>query len=83
MKVRVTLKDPDSMADAVTQAARKEVCGLLALSNSERALILTDRTSDTYEAIASKWMRYGVYLCVEFDTETGTATVIQNSEQKQ
>ena len=77
MKIRVTLKDPDTMADAVADAVAKDVKTLAGLSDSERQLIQGDRIAETQSVIADRWMLYGEYLTVEFDTEAGTATVLE------
>ena len=76
MKVRVTLKDPDTMQDAVYEAAKLEVKTLEGLSKSEREAIAETRAAEATEIIASKWMEYGEYLVVDFDTEARTAVVV-------
>lgn len=83
MKIRVSLKDPDSMpdqvADAVT-AETKTIVGLL--SEAERIAISRSRSQDFQHEIVKRWMPYGEYLLVEFDTETWTATVLPASSHK-
>lgn len=76
MKIRVTLKDPDMMSDAVADAVAKEVKGLTNLNDRERQIIQGDRICEVQSDISEKWMEYGEYLVVEFDTDAGTATVI-------
>lgn len=66
MKLRVTMKSPDALSDAIHDATRH----------------LTDRDEreaqyeDAYEA-ASPWFKYGEYLTVEIDTETGSAHIVR------
>lgn len=74
MKIKVTMKDPDTLHDAVADAVRDEVAGLAGLSEDEREAVEEKRRAAVMAA-AGKWFRYGEYLTVEIDTEAGTATV--------
>jgi hypothetical protein len=75
MKIRVTLKDPDTMLDSVDEAV-KRLPKPADVSASEWAYIREQRGLEAKEHISDRWMRYGEYLDVEFDTEAGTATVL-------
>ena len=78
MKIRVTLKDPDTMHDAVREAVTAEVeANFESLSKSERNSLIDSRVEEHTDIIIKDWMRYGEYLTVEFDTEKLTATVIK------
>lgn len=81
MKIRVTLKDPDSMPDAVCDAfaASAQPSGI---SKEEWAVIRQERALAAQHAITQQWMPYSEYLAVEFDTETGTATVLPAKDFK-
>lgn len=74
MKVRITLKDPDTMHDAVDEAAKRleKPDGIDA---DEWAHICEQRADKAKGIIAERWMPYSEYLVVEFDTEAMTATV--------
>lgn len=74
MKIKVTMKDPDTLHDAVADAVRDEVAGLAGLSEDEREAVAETRQTALMEA-AGKWFRYSEYLTVEIDTDAGTATV--------
>jgi len=76
VKIKVTLKDPDTMRDAVRDSVTKDVKAL-GLSDRESKLLIDDRTETESAEISDRWMEYGEYLSVEFDTEAGTATVIE------
>jgi hypothetical protein len=76
VKIKVTLKDPDTMQDAVRDAVTRDVKAL-GLSARESALLIEDRTENESTEITHRWMEYGEYLSVEFDTEAGTATVVE------
>lgn len=75
MKVRVTLKDPDTMPDAVDEAAAK-LKRPAGVDEDEWEGICEERAAKAKAVISHKWMQYGEYLDVEFDTEAMTATVI-------
>lgn len=77
MKVTVSLKDPDTMHDAVDDAA-KRLPKPEGVSDSEWQSIREGRADAAKAAISHRWMEWGEYLVVEFDTEAGTATVIPN-----
>lgn len=80
MKIRVTLKDPDTMQDSVDVAMAREPKPE-GISTDEWKGIREDRAGAIKDDIADRWMSYGEYLVVEFDTEAGTATVIPNHEK--
>jgi hypothetical protein len=80
MKIRCNFKDPDTMPDAVVDAfsASEKPSGI---SDEEWGHIRQTRALEAQHAIARKWMEYSEYLMVEFDTDSGTATVIPRNEQ--
>lgn len=75
MKVHVTLKDPDSLYEAVEDAV-KALPKPDGIDDKEWESLREDRAEAAREAITRLWMPYGEYLAVEFNTETGTATVL-------
>ncbi len=76
MIFRVQFKDPDTLHDAILDAARKEVSQIVGIGKKEQAAIEEIRCQETGEKVA-KWFRYGEYVLIELDTEKGTATVIE------
>ncbi len=82
MKIRVSLKNPDSMHDAVSDAVREDTQSIAGISEAERVGISRDRADEIQGDITKRWMPYGEYLLVEFDTETWTATVLPASAHK-
>ena len=76
MKFTVTLKDPDVLDDAINDAVDKSFPE--GLSEEEKEL-LADGRREEYRLFAGKWMKYGEYLTVEFDTEAGTALLLPKS----
>lgn len=75
MKIRVTLKDPDAMPDAVTDAYAR-LSAPHGITDDEWQELRARRASEARASIAHAWMEYSEYLVVEFDTEAGTAVVI-------
>ena len=75
MKIKVTMKDPDTMQDAVREAVALAV-DAMKLSPDEKE-VLTDARTAKEQSKMAKWFEHGEYLAVEFDTETMTATVLE------
>lgn len=73
MKFTVTMKDPDTLHDAVKDAVTKDVRALLVDTDEQDALI-ESRIEKEMDKM-SKWFEYSEYLSVEFDTKAMTATV--------
>lgn len=81
MIIRCSFKDPDKMPDAVVDAfAPLEAPA--GLTVDEWASIRRERALEAKHQITKKWMEYGEYLVVDFDTGTGTATVVPIKDQK-
>ena len=71
------MKDPDTMHDAVEDALRKNIkTEHPTLSKKEQDHLLDERSGEVCSIITNKWMDYGEYLTVEFDTDALTATVV-------
>jgi hypothetical protein len=77
MKFRVTMKDPDTLSDAIDEAVEESTSAevLVGFSDEEREAV-AEKRREAYSAIAGKWIEYGEYLTVEIDTEAKTCTVI-------
>lgn len=76
MKFRVTMKDPDTLHEAIKKAVRDELVATTpALRADERSVLSGLREEKTYE-LCSKWFGYGEYLTVEIDTEAKTCVVV-------
>lgn len=75
MKIRVTMKDPDGVSDAIEQAAQESIAGMK-LDDDEREQLEETRREKIKEQLR-KWFEYSEYLEVEIDLETGTATVVE------
>lgn len=76
MKIRVTMKDPDAIWTASKEAADESTQGLVGLSEEEIE-VLTESRCEKFQNDLSKVFRFGEYLTVEVDTDTGVATVVK------
>lgn len=75
MKIVVNLKDPDGFGDAVDEAVRASLAAIPGLSSEERETLVDARRDKIWDSLG-KFVEYQECLRVEFDTETGTATVL-------
>lgn len=73
MKLKITFKDPDGVYECVRDAVQETLPE--GLSEEEADELLESRTENAEDALR-KWIEWKEYLSVEFDTETGTATVL-------
>lgn len=74
MKFTVTMKDPDTLTDAIEEAVREEV-EAMGLPEDEAEALMEAR-ADKVGRLCDRWFEYGEYLQVEIDTEAETATVV-------
>lgn len=77
MKIRVTMKDPDTLYEATTEAVAEDV-KKLSLSEDE-AEAIEEKRRNAVNDLASKWFEYGEYLTVEIDTDAKTCVVVERS----
>lgn len=75
MKFTVTMKDPDTLTDAIADAVKADV-KRLGLSDRETAALIEIRVEEVGD-VACRWFEYGEYLAVEIDTEAKTCTVLE------
>ena len=76
MKIKITLKDPDGICDAVDNAADISARSASGLSEHEIDQIKEARRVRIAEEVAP-WIDHGEYVRIEIDTESGTATVLK------
>jgi len=77
MKFRVTLKDPDGPYECIQDAAKEMVNAIRGIDEGEKKGLVEKRV-ETLRDFAGRWMEYGEYITVEFDTDAGTAVVVRN-----
>lgn len=76
MIFRVTMKDPDTLYDAIDEQLDEELP-----SDNEEAEAVREIRRSRYAEIASKWFEYGEYLTVEIDTDNKTIHVVPAGEE--
>ena len=74
MKFKVTMKDPDTLSDAISEAVNDDLDKIEGLSDDDRE-ILSEGRREAAGKVAAKWFEYGEYVTVEIDTDAQTATV--------
>lgn len=79
MLLRITLKDPDRVGDAVQQAVQENVRGLSDLTAAEKDVIMDVRMEDTWTKL-DEFIEYQEYVTIEIDTDAGTTRVVPVSE---
>jgi hypothetical protein len=81
MKVEVTLKDPDTLYDALQEAEaelRDELMAKLGLSRDGAEAEAKSRVEKAQE-VADKYFKYGEYVTLIIDDEADTITVKPNA----
>jgi hypothetical protein len=73
MKIRVSFKTPDVVENAIYG----DLIQTFDEHNEETLHILKERAQEILNQL-TKWVRYGESITIEFDTEAGTATVLEN-----
>ena len=72
MKFKVTMKDPDTLHDAIRDAVQEGIAEL----PKDEAEVLSEVREEKVRKLCSKWFEYGEYLTVEIDTDAGTCVVV-------
>lgn len=80
MKVHILFKDPDGIYESIEEAVKESVESLTGLSDKERHAVLAQRSEEQHEKL-SRWIEYGEYVGVAFDTDEMTARVLKVGEK--
>lgn len=75
MKFRVTMKDPDTLSDAINEAAKKMLAAVEGMDTDRELLV--ERRCEELSTLANNWFEYGEYVTIEIDTEAKTAIVCE------
>lgn len=75
MKIKIQFKDPDAPYDAIRESAKEQIAAIKGISEDE-AESLIDKRHDQIEENLKKWIAFGEYITIEFDTEAKTAIVV-------
>ena len=76
MKFKVTMKDPDTLYDAIGEAVEQAVSDTIGVGDQDEREALIKVRVDKVKIICNKWFEYGEYLTVEIDTDAETCTVV-------
>jgi len=79
MILRITLKDPDGVYEAVREQTRAEIKEKKLVSPME-IREYTDRRDTEIYAICNIWFQYGESITVEINTDTKTIRVVPADE---
>lgn len=77
MKITISIKDPDSVFESISDTVRESLDEMGGLSSEEKDRLSETRVNEMFD-ILSRWIQYGEYIRIEFDTEAGTAKVLEN-----
>jgi hypothetical protein len=82
MIIRMTMKDPDALCDAISDARGPRITELKEKAGLSVAAAMAAVEVEMEEAhkTCSSWMEHGEYLAVEFDTTKGTATITSGNK---
>lgn len=78
MIFNVTFKDPDAIYDALQDAVDEELAAS-GLDEEEQEAVKELRL-EKYNNLAGKWIKWGEYIEIQFDTEAGTAVVVEPTD---
>lgn len=78
MKFRVTMKDPDTLYEAIKEAVDEQV-EALPLDEDEREDVAETRIEKVKE-LCGTWFKYDEYLEVEIDTDAETCVVVPTGD---
>ena len=80
MKIKVYLKDPDGFYDGISDAVRDSMAEFGGkLTESEKDDVANRRRKEANEALR-RWVEFGEYVSIEFDTQAKTATVLERTK---
>jgi len=77
MKFRITIKDHDGQF-GIRKAAKDSMPGGLGAAEHEAAL---EKRVERLADFVKKWLEYGEYVRIEFDTDAGTARLLRVDER--
>jgi hypothetical protein len=76
-KFQVTFKSPDGVSDSIQTAALGLAGSRGMMSHSDYFDVVEDYAQELRDA-SSKWIRCEEYVTIEFDSDAGTATVLES-----
>jgi hypothetical protein len=80
MKFKVTMKDPDTLYDAISDAVERDLLKKDGLDEDDRETLSISRRNKII-SLCGRWFKYGEYLTVEIDTDAKTIMICPASEK--
>lgn len=74
MKFTVTMKDPDTLYDAINDAIEESLSDV---EDEDEREAIEEVRKEKLKNLCAQWFDYGEYLTVEIDTEANTCTVVK------
>lgn len=76
MKVRIHLKSPDAVGDAIAEAAFSAALRLCPGGDADEVEAVREIAEEKIKKNLERWIEFGEYVTVEFDLERMTASVL-------
>lgn len=76
-KLKIYLKDPDTLYDSINDHFEDENFGL---SDPEEIELLKEKRKEKLSELCSKWFKYGEYVMLEVNIENQTIKVLEVNE---
>lgn len=76
MKIKITLKDPDGVYNAITDAAAAHVAATTQDLSEDETEALESMRGDAISEALSPWIEHSEYVVIEIDTDAKTAVVL-------
>lgn len=77
MKIKIYLKDPDTLYDAISDAVDEVEYDL----PEDELELLKEKRKEKYRELATEWFEYGEYVMLEMDTDKKTMKVLKVSDR--
>lgn len=75
----MTFKDPDVIFEAISEAVNERIKAIKELDDEERDVLIEKKNRAVSDQL-SKWIEYGDFITVEFDTDLNTARIVPKGE---
>lgn len=76
MKFQVSMKDPDTLHDAIRNAVKKELGQMTPPLDEDEQEALAEKRQEKISELCSRWFKWSEYLTVEIDTDAKTCVVV-------
>jgi hypothetical protein len=78
MKFRVTMKDPDTLWDAIREAVNADLEMMVPELDADEKDAIRDVRVEKVAGLCGRWFKHSEYLTVEIDTDAKTCVVVQD-----